>query len=108
MIEAAMIWNEPNNKSHWDPELDPDWSKFADMAIQAARAIRQANPQVKRVLGGISPIDPSFIQNVFSRNVGHAIDVVAVHGFPLDWNRWHLEDWPKRIDGIRRVWYFPR
>jgi len=19
MIEAAMIWNEPNNKSHWDP-----------------------------------------------------------------------------------------
>ena len=23
MIEAAMIWNEPNNKSHWDPELDP-------------------------------------------------------------------------------------
>jgi beta-xylosidase len=29
MIEAAMIWNEPNNKSHWDPEVDPDWSKFA-------------------------------------------------------------------------------
>ncbi len=22
MIEAAMIWNEPNNKSHWDPALD--------------------------------------------------------------------------------------
>ena len=29
MIEAAMIWNEPNNKSHWDPELDPDWTRFA-------------------------------------------------------------------------------
>ena len=26
MIEAAMIWNEPNNKSHWDPEIDPGWS----------------------------------------------------------------------------------
>ena len=25
MIEAAMIWNEPNNKSHWDFEIDPDW-----------------------------------------------------------------------------------
>lgn len=23
MIEAAKIWNEPNNKSHWDLELDP-------------------------------------------------------------------------------------
>ena len=29
MIEAAMIWNEPNNKSHWSFELDPDWSRFA-------------------------------------------------------------------------------
>ena len=22
MIEAAMIWNEPNNLSHWDFEID--------------------------------------------------------------------------------------
>ena len=29
MIEAAMIWNEPNNKSHWDPEFDPDWWVYA-------------------------------------------------------------------------------
>ena len=36
MIEAAMIWNEPNNKSHWDPEIDPEWTMFADMAIQSA------------------------------------------------------------------------
>ena len=25
MIEAVMLWNEPNNKSHWDFEIDPDW-----------------------------------------------------------------------------------
>ena len=35
MIEAAKIWNEPNNKSHWDLLLDPDWSMFAAMAIAA-------------------------------------------------------------------------
>ena len=46
MIEAAMIWNEPNNKSHWDPEIDPDWSMFADMAIQAAR--RDHEPPIPR------------------------------------------------------------
>jgi beta-xylosidase len=56
LIEAAMIWNEPNNKSHWDPQIDPDWSKFAEMSKLAARAIREVNPAVKRVLGGISPI----------------------------------------------------
>ena len=54
MIEAAMIWNEPNNKSHWDPELDPDWALFADMAIKAVGAIRRHNPTLTCVLGGIS------------------------------------------------------
>ena len=61
MIEAAMIWNEPNNKSHWDPEIDPEWIQFGTMANLAADAIAAANPQVTRVLGGISPIDPGFM-----------------------------------------------
>ena len=38
-IEAAMIWNEPNNKSHWDPNLDPDWSIFARTVTLAGQAI---------------------------------------------------------------------
>jgi beta-xylosidase len=103
MIEAAMIWNEPNNKSHWDPELDPDWSKFADMAIQAARAIRQANPEVKRVLGGISPIDAYFIERMRDYGVLDHVEVIALHGFPLDWNLWPLNEWPKRIAEIEAV-----
>ncbi len=84
MIEAAMIWNEPNNKSHWDPQLDPDWSRFAEMAILAADAIADANPAVARVLGGISPIDPTFMANMRTRGVLDHVDAVAVHGFPLD------------------------
>ncbi len=39
MIEAAMLWNEPNNKSHWDFELDRDWSLYARMVVAASRAI---------------------------------------------------------------------
>jgi beta-xylosidase len=66
MIEAAKIWNEPNNKSHWDPEIDPGWEKFAAMATAAGRAIREAHPTLPRVLGGISPIDPAFIRNMQS------------------------------------------
>ena len=60
MIEAAMIWNEPNNKSHWDPEIDPDWMRFSQMAILAADAIAAENPALTTVLGGMSPIDPAF------------------------------------------------
>ena len=64
MIAAAMIWNEPNNKSHWDPLVDPDWSLFATMASLAGQAIRAENPELPRVLGGMSPIDPGFIRRV--------------------------------------------
>jgi len=103
MIEAAMIWNEPNNKSHWDPEIDPDWSKFAEMAIAAAEAIAAANPRVTRVLGGISPIDPHYIGNLKARGVLDRVDVVAVHGFPLDWNLWQIDEWPARIAEIEAV-----
>lgn len=103
MIEAAMIWNEPNNKSHWDPEIDPDWRLFSEMAIAAGQAIKEANPNLPRVLGGISPIDPGFINNLKERGVLDHVDVVAVHGFPLDWNLWQIHDWPAKIDEIRAV-----
>jgi beta-xylosidase len=103
LIEAAMIWNEPNNKSHWDPLIDPDWSKFAEMGILAARAIRDVNPAVKRVLGGISPIDPQFIQRLAGHGLVEELDVIAVHGFPLDWNLWNINEWPQRIEEIRAV-----
>ncbi|NOG69032.1 beta-xylosidase [Roseicella sp. DB1501] len=103
MIEAAMIWNEPNNKSHWDPELDPGWALFAETARAAGQAIRAANPALPRVLGGISPIDPAFIVNMAERGVLEAVDAVAVHGFPLDWNLWQIQEWPAKIAEIRSV-----
>ncbi len=103
MIEAAMIWNEPNNKSHWDLELDPDWSLFARTAIAAAEGIRAANPHIPRVLGGMSPIDPSFVANLAGRGVLDHVEVVAVHGFPLDWNLWPIHDWPAKIAEIEAV-----
>jgi beta-xylosidase len=103
MLEAAMIWNEPNNKSHWDPEVDPDWSLFGRTVIEAAKAIESVNPDVKRVLGGISPIDPLFIQRMQGYGVLDHLDVIAVHGFPLDWNLWPIHAWPDKIAEIEAV-----
>ena len=31
------------------------------------------------------------------------LDAVAVHGFPLDWNLWAIDEWPAKIDEIRAV-----
>jgi beta-xylosidase len=102
-VEAAMIWNEPNNKSHWDPELDPDWSRFATLVSEAGKAIRAVNPQLTRVLGGMSPIDPVWTQEMKNRGVLDHVEVVAVHGFPLDWNLWSIHEWPDRIAEIKAV-----
>lgn len=103
MIEAVMLWNEPNNLSHWDFKIDPDWKMFAEMALAGASAVRRVNPDLKIVLGGISPIDPNFIRLLGSYGVLNAVDVVAVHGFPLDWNHWKINEWPSKIDEIHSV-----
>jgi beta-xylosidase len=103
MLEAVKIWNEPNNKSHWDPNLDPEWDLFAAMARLAGQAIAAENGALTRVLGGLSPIDPAFIGRLERRGVLDDVDVVAVHGFPLDWNLWMIDEWPAKIDEIRAV-----
>jgi len=35
------------------------------------------------------------------------IDVVALHGFPLDWNHWSIHEWPDKIQEIRDVTQLP-
>jgi beta-xylosidase len=73
------------------------------MCLAGVEAVRRENPKLPIVLGGISPIDPNFIRNLESFGVMDAVDVVAVHGFPLDWNHWNIHEWPKKIEEIRAV-----
>jgi beta-xylosidase len=107
MIEAVMLWNEPNNMSHWDFEIDSDWKTFAAMVNLACDAIRAENPGLKKVLGGISPIDAKFIRMMGDYCVLHHVDVVAVHGFPLDWNHWTIHEWPEKLAEIRAATTLP-
>ena len=102
-----MLWNEPNNLSHWNFEIDPEWKIFAEMVKLAANAVRAENSRLPRVLGGISPIDPQFLQNMQRQCVLKHVDVVAVHGFPLDWNHWTINEWPAKLAEIRAVTELP-
>src|SRR5947207_11236863 len=98
-----MIWNEPNNLSHWDFELDPGWTRFAELVKAACAAIEAERPGLTKVLGGMSPIDPAFLRTLEGQGVLDAVDVVAIHGFPLDWNHWQLQEWPDRVAEIQAV-----
>jgi beta-xylosidase len=107
MIDSVMFWNEPNNKSHWDFELDPEWKIFAQMVKVSADAVHTEQPRLTKVLGGISPIDAQFMLNLQGQGVLDRLDAVAVHGFPLDWNHWPIEQWPEKYAEITRVTDLP-
>jgi beta-xylosidase len=102
-----MLWNEPNNLSHWDFELDEGWTLFSEMTALAGAAVRSENATLTRVLGGTSPIDPAFIARLGKQGALAQTDAVAVHGFPLDWNHWQLEEWPAKLEEIRTVTSLP-
>lgn len=97
VLEAVVLWNEPNNLSHWNFHLDPGWARFCDMTIQASAAIRAVNPSLAIVLGGVSSCDCDFIRLMTGNGVMDHVDAIGVHGFPLDWNHWQLNEWPDRI-----------
>ena len=107
VLEAAMIWNEPNNLSHWDFEIDAGWVRFAQLVKTAAAAIRAEAPELPIVLGGISPIDPGFVGNMASQGVLASVDAIAVHGFPLDWNHWTIHEWPDKLAEIQALTALP-
>lgn len=103
MVEAVVLWNEPNNLSHWNFKLDPGWERFAAMVKAAATAIRAVNPQLRIVLGGVSSCDCDFLRLMKSYGVMEYVDTVAVHGFPLDWNHWSVNEWPAKVAEAQEV-----
>jgi beta-xylosidase len=107
MLEAVMFWNEPNNLSHWDFSIDPEWQVFSDMVKAASQAVSSEAKGLTRILGGISPIDPAFLARMKAQCVLSHVDAVAVHGFPLDWNHWQIHEWPGKLQEIRQVTELP-
>lgn len=107
MVEAVVLWNEPNNLSHWNFHLDPGWMRFAEMVKLASQAVRSVNLTLPIVLGGVSSCDCDFLRTLQTLDVMEYVDVVGVHGFPLDWNHWSIDEWPARIQEASGVSHKP-
>jgi beta-xylosidase len=103
MVEAVVLWNEPNNLSHWNFHLDPAWCRYAEMVKLGSEAIRFVNPELLIVLGGVSSCDCDFLRAMASYGLMDYVDAVGVHGFPLDWNHWQMDEWPERIMEAQKI-----
>lgn len=92
-FEWVEFWNEPNNKVEYDFTLDYSWNKFATMIGMAANWAKLKGK--KTLLGGMSPIDPNWLQMMIEQGVLENIDAVGIHGFPhvfdQQWKGWGLE-----------------
>ncbi len=110
-FEYVELWNEPNNRSQYAFELDENWDIFTDMIQKASYWAKHSGK--KTVLGGMSPIDPNWLNLMAQKNALEFIDVIGIHGFPdiFDsmWEGWEynirlLKDVMKKHDLQKEIW----
>lgn len=99
-FEWMELWNEPNNPIEYDFTLDYSWNKFSNMIGMAAFWAKKRGK--KTLLGGMSPIDPNWLQMMAEKNALENIDAIGIHGFPdvfdQQWNGWE-----EKITEIKHV-----
>ncbi|RNI31325.1 SDR family NAD(P)-dependent oxidoreductase [Rufibacter latericius] len=99
-FEWVELWNEPNNKAEYDFTLDQNWNTFSQMIAVAAQVVKQHGK--KTVLGGMSPIDPNWLQLMYNRGVLENMDAIGIHGFPDVFDQ-NWEGWDANIQRVREV-----
>lgn len=110
-FDWVELWNEPNNTSEYDFRLDPNWSIFKKMINWAVKEVKAFDK--KALLGGMSPIDPNWLNFMYEMGVMEGIDAVGIHGFPdtfdSNWMGWQhnvqsISDVIKDHRGKQQIW----
>ena len=79
-IHVYEIWNEQNIGYSWPPgEVDA----FCALTKRAAKAIRQADPEAKVMLGGVCFLNLDYFEKMFKHGVAEVVDVISWH--PYQW-----------------------
>ncbi|MDQ3914209.1 MAG: NAD-dependent epimerase/dehydratase family protein [Actinomycetota bacterium] len=101
LFTHVELWNEPNNYIEWDWTVDPEWKIFAEM-IGGAAERASTKFGVVPVLGGMSPLDPNWLDLMFRRGAMEHMGVVGIHGFPGTWEAvW--EGWGAHTGRVQEV-----
>ena len=102
-IHTWEIWNEPNNLEFWAPRPDP--TAYVQLLRLTAAAMRQADPHVFIVSGGLAPVTTSkgnispleFFASMCALGANRLIDAVGFHPYAYptvapqnsaSWNSW--------------------
>ena len=72
------IWNEPNI-SFWKPK--PDARQYSTLALAAAKAVREADPNATIIGPATSQVPVKFIEEFFAAGALANLDAVSVHPY---------------------------
>lgn len=75
------VWNEPNFDLGWRPAADVN--EYFSLLQRSSQVIRAANPDAKVVLGGLSGIDVTFLNQLVALGAWPLIDVVSIHPYDM-------------------------
>lgn len=84
-VEAMELWNEPDLPEFWAQEpRDTAISDFATLVRTAGAAVKQANPAMTVVSGGLSALSVDWLREFYASDpgIGTSYDVMGLHAYP--------------------------
>jgi polysaccharide biosynthesis protein PslG len=84
-VGAIELWNEPDLDRFWAPEpAATRVSDFATLVRLAGAAVKQVNPEMTVVTGGLSLLDTAWLQQFYAAGpgAGSSYDVLGLHAYP--------------------------
>jgi hypothetical protein len=82
-IDGMELWNEPNLSDSWAPDpASTKVSSFAALIKAAGPAVKNANPNMKVVVGGLTAVDTDWVSEFYKTSgVVGTYDAIAVHPY---------------------------
>lgn len=90
------IWNEPNG-GFWKPQANA--AEYGRLALETARAIKQADPHATVLAPGTAGIPLDFLETVFQTGILRYLDAVSLHPYRGDHPESAAADYP----AVRRL-----
>jgi hypothetical protein len=96
-LHGIEIWNEPNWNAFWCPAPEPE--EYARMFVAAAKAVREVDPKVRIITGGLTSVFEDdveavaggmdanlFIQRMMERRpeIAKLADAIGFHPYAVD------------------------
>lgn len=109
VVNHWEIYNEPDNgRAGEDYRWGNDGQKYAQLLAAVWPAVKNANPNVQVVFGGIAydwfsdnssgPFVRQFLDDVLAAGGGNVFDVMNFHVYPVFWYNWTDQESPGLLE----------